>query len=560
MVAPLPSLRFVNAAARAAVKRLPPRVVAAVDAAVAAFKAPLPVKRRARSHALRTILQRIRELDGSAWAIEAEEMLEADVRLATADAYARMSIKNARWVWSPGCDSIAAERNADHMNRNFGMGPYRSGRMKRRWRKVIDPITRFIQIGWRLVEPTYTVTWDPGTQRYRYWIADLVDMRPTEHDAWIQGRDGELAGCQYAGSIIRIRDQRTGQPNLVHFVRGDQAGDLEGNRGLLYPARRPYAITKLYDDLIMVGGERWALQAPTVEIDRSIASRHGYTADMVDEMISDAFAAAVDYAAGEGTVLVQNPVARMGTYGIQGNFLPSELVAVRTFYDNLKLHAYFAGVLALGSNETGAKNVGQVLETPFTALVVDASWDISDALSAPDGPAAWVLEASFGPQDQNDLPYLEPDGIDEEPIADLINVIPNWLAVEADTRAPELWQEILRIAHATQGAAPQASYNRRRQPRLRNHDPSAGGVPAAPVAPSPAAAPAEDFQAGNFTGSNRDVADMLGSSTARIASLVRRSVANGIELPSIGSGRDRRWDMTPGAVLAWYKRLAGSDA
>ena len=65
------------------------------------------------------------------------------------------------------------------------------------------------------------------------------------------------------------------------------------------------------------------------------------------------------------------------------------------------------------------------------------------------------------------------------------------------------------------------------------------------------------FKPGNYTGSNRDVADLLGSSTGRIGGLVRRSVAAGLDVPAIGSGRDRRWDMTPGVILRWYQRLTG---
>ncbi|MCA9557700.1 MAG: hypothetical protein KC583_03950 [Myxococcales bacterium] len=63
---------------------------------------------------------------------------------------------------------------------------------------------------------------------------------------------------------------------------------------------------------------------------------------------------------------------------------------------------------------------------------------------------------------------------------------------------------------------------------------------------------------GDYSASNREAADLIGSSTARLNSLVRRSVAQGVRVPAIGSGRDRRWDLS--RVFAWYQQLTGGGA
>ena len=89
-----------------------------------------------------------------------------------------------------------------------------------------------------------------------------------------------------------------------------------------------------------------------------------------------------------------------------------------------------------------------------------------------------TLDMTYGDQDPRDYPVLEADGLQEQAIARIMNVVPNWVVAGVPEKEPELWRLLKRFGGSTEQNAPIPDRTSRANVRLPNLDPSAGGLPA----------------------------------------------------------------------------------
>lgn len=439
-------------------------------------------------------------------------MTQECAELALADMYTRSALASLRYMFMPGRETAEARRNAWHMNLNFGLlsrNPTQPGARytRRRFSTYISQLARAASIGWRSQAVEFDWYRDTAGQ-YRYFVRDLVDLPPQFHNEFVR-----QPGVGLVGEINSWTGQQVRYPAThLNVLTIEQEGtNMYGNGGLLYPCRKPHTLDQLYYRLIAVGGEKWALFTPIMNIDREAARRLGYAEEDVDAMIDDGYAALAAYVGGDSNVLIGNPAVSFSTYG-NPHFDPMKLDAIRKSASNKKLRAYLLNLLAMGSNDQGNRSVGDHLKGAHQTLLIGLADAICEVMSgAPRrGVAAHMraLDMSYGPQHPLDYPVLWHFGLKEHPGADLLPHVPHWLLPQLDLkrREPGLYRGLLQLAgidpddpleHGMRqlgaddspagvidaepvepetGSAAASG----RMPRMANTDPSAGGPPARP--------------------------------------------------------------------------------
>lgn len=428
-----------------------------------------------RSRISRWVLTRnLADLEGRAWAQQAETMLADNPQLDQVSMYTQAALVDRPWRWlrREGRDTDAARRNEKFMNENFF-----GGLMDRPWDIIAQQMARFIDIGWRVGEVAYGELYDHARGRWIYYVKDIHDIRPTNLGGWKWSADSRQVESMMLvdGTDVPLR-------KCVHLRHRHQGDDPEGDLGRLYSCRRVHDLFQLYQDLIAVGGEKWALQTPVVERNPE-ADRH-YDSDTIAQMVNGAFEAAENYAAGENSVLMANPAVRLSTFGASNGFNPNSLVDVCRWTGDLGAGAYMAGSLTLGQGKVGAKNLGELLEGGLMTMLSQAAKSLEAGIGdRRQGHRAVlrVLDLTFGDQDPRDYPVFRAEGLQEAYIARIMNVLPNWMTAGVPAAVPDAWRALLQYG-GVRTSEPPPERTSRAKVALPNLDPSAGGLPAKPRA------------------------------------------------------------------------------
>ncbi len=233
---------------------------------------------------------------------------------------------------------------------------------------------------------------------------------------------------------------------------------------------------------------KYAVGVPKATIDRRAGTGIYQDADF-DDMFDRFVSVMEQYAGGEASYLLDSPEFRVEIVG-QDAFNPERILSVLRFAYEQILSAYLLNMLELGTSGTGSYNVGQVLQDAFTQLVVRVLDTWCDALSGRPRPGGGsvqrVLDLSYGPQHPNDYPRLKHFGVADDPLADLLNHLPNLLQPAVNiARFPVIWDRLMRLADIDpeDGRRTLAELERLTPPEgappvsTKNYDPASGGVP-----------------------------------------------------------------------------------
>ena len=401
------------------------------------------------------------KLDGSRWPGVAEEMLRTEPKLAMADQVMRHTGLTARWRFVAKNESPAARRNADFMNRNFGLGESAgAGRLVSPWEAQVDRMLPFARIGYRYLEVLYRV--EDGL----VWVSDFADCEPEAHERWVVDEGERLEAVTQrvwsgggAGPIPAAK--------LVLLTLNLTGRNFEG-RGWLRPAWPWYELKRHILDLLAVGSERWALATPVLEVDRALAQTLGYAPDAVTQMITEGQRAVAEYASGSSSYLVQTPAVRVGAFNAQG-FNPDGLLKVATHCNQEMLAAGIANGMELGLGEVGSRSVGDLLQAQFNLFMVNQLDTIAGAVGGRPGPgrgaALRVLDWNFGAQRPEDYPALEHEGLEVDRITELLPPLPHRRAAGFATPTNEVERRIWRAVGLVLPAYAERSVEQRLETR-----------------------------------------------------------------------------------------------
>ncbi len=128
-------------------------------------------------------------LQGGAFAAECERALRQSCKAALVHNRLIDAACSATLRWMPGRDTLAAERNAAHLNGDFGLGRFESGWLRRGLGPIRRETMGFAGIGWRYAETAADLGHDG-----LWHVVDLHDCCPTAHaqNGWQTGAGGEL--------------------------------------------------------------------------------------------------------------------------------------------------------------------------------------------------------------------------------------------------------------------------------------------------------------------------------------------------------------------------------
>lgn len=419
-------------------------------------------------------------LQGARLALECDRMMRQAAKAAMVHNRLLDAACSSGLRWVPGCGSANAERNARHMNADFGLGSFKSGWL----RTPIDEVRRRT-IGYAGCGFGYgEVAVDRGSDGL-WHVVDIYDCCPTAHAAngWVPGPNGELTRILQASMYGQTGYIDADWAILWSFNR---TGTNYEGRGLLRPCLPWFKMVGLAYEMLGIATEKYAVGVPKGHIDRSQANGL-YEADF-DEMIDRFIEVMEQYAVGEKAYLLDSPAFKTEIFG-QDAFNPERIVSVIKFALDQILSAYLLNMLELGTSAS-KYGVGQVLQDAFTQLVVRVldTWcsPFSGRLRPGGGAVLRVLELSYGPQHPNDLPKFEHFGVADDPFADLVPHLPHLLNPLIQlARYPVLWDRLMQLsgidpekgretlALLSEVTPPEGAG----QPSAKNLDPSSGGVP-----------------------------------------------------------------------------------
>jgi len=428
----------------------------------------------------RILYERQLDLQGAGLAMECDRILRTSAKVAMVHNRLIDAACSAKLRWVPGSDSEAAQRNAKHMNSDFGLGEFQSGWLRRDFDDVRRRTIGFAGGGFAYAEVGIDCDADG------IWhVTDIFDCCPTAHasNGWCTDADGDLDRILQASVYGQSGYIDARWALLWSFTRS--ANNFEG-RGLLRPCVPWFKMVSLAYEMLGIATEKYAIGVPKGRISRGEKSRL-YDADL-DDMIDRLEELMKAFAAGESSFLLDSDEFQIEIAGTDA-YNPEKIVSVLRFAFEQILSAYLLNMLELGTSGTGSYNVGQVLQDAFTQLVTRVLDTWCAAFSGRPRPGGGsvlrVLELSYGPQHPNDLPRLRHFGVADDPFADLVPHLPHLLNPQLRlAKLAPLFKRLMRLAGIEESEAEvmMAALNAEPAPDgpqlpTKDLDPSTGGVP-----------------------------------------------------------------------------------
>lgn len=407
---------------------------------------------------------------------------------------------------------------------------------------IMGQLAEYEKIGFGYHEELYKYI--PG---FGYALVDLLDRDPTAHYRW-NVEDEKLK------SVTQHFVTEEGHPNygkqveipadrLVLLTR-NQVGHNYAGRGILRSCYGPYKLKHYALNASGMAVERWAVPTPNIIVDSKGAREAGYKPSEIEQDFVDVQNAMENYYTRQCNWFSSTPYVRVEPFGAPTNI--ADIDTVLQYCDFEMLKSFGVHFLALGISDTGSRAVGEVHESFFRRGCLNSLDKLVGVFNGPARPgggifARWATYHFSTPIRPELLPTMTHSGLQIDPMLELAERIDPtiWLNLKRPRTLERLHQLYNIEFDAGEFDMPAQS-------------PISMAQPEAPEEPElPQVAP------GNYAASNREAADLIGSTTNRLNTLVRRSIATDIPVPAIGAGRDRRWDLDK--VFAWYQRLTGNS-
>ncbi len=444
------------------------------------------------------------------------------------------SLLTARWSWAPGDpDDGLSRKIADEQTEMWG-------RLRRPWSRALRQALLYLCDGARYGE----TAWGIGPTGQIDVLDAWLDREMVAHDTWCI--EGDTWHGVYQRHPMGDAARFTQGPGpfipadeLTYLGHGVEGQNLDG-LGLLRPLWNVWRRRVDVLDMSMSAAERMATPVPVVEVDTIAAREIGMTPAEIEQQVADVESGIEAFITGDAAHLRKTSIVGLSTYG--GDVKLADSVPTLDHLDGAILRGFLLQLLTLGTTSTGSRSVGEVHRNIWRDSLLVPLDDVSEAFSGPARPGGGVgarwTELNYGRVHPDRLARLEHSGLSVDPLVDLVERLDAQKLSLFDIGANRADKDAMR--------------------RRLGLDPLPVPDEVEPVEEGEDADQIDlPFRPGDYTLSNRDVADMLGSSTGRVSSLVKRSIAAGLEVPAIGKGRDRRWDATPGVILAWYQQLTG---
>jgi hypothetical protein len=366
------------------------------------------------------------QLTGVNWVTEAEDMLRTDPVVRRSWHMLRQTLLSATWRWEsaddqdPLCNELAR-----FANEAWGLDGY-AGQMTMSWEDQLSYLLEFVPLGYRYAEEVYRVGPDENG-KVRVWLCHYADREPSAHMRWLsrdnQHLDGVLQNTVGVG--------KTAEPipanKLLLLTLNRTGSNFEGS-GMLRPVWWWWRTKQRIANMMCVGADRWAIPAPKIKIDRSVAEQQGLTDSDINAMIDEAEAQAQAFLSAEQSYLIDNPVVSFETYSAAPNLYAQGPLDIIRECDNQISQAFLAQFANLGITDTGSRSVGEVHLSVFRRAAINLCDIVAGAVSGVDrrggGSIGRLIRWNYGAVDPSKLPRLSHSGLDTDDLAESLAMLP----------------------------------------------------------------------------------------------------------------------------------------
>jgi len=485
------------------------------------------------------------ELQGDGWPIAERDMRRTDSSVGAIWRATRDSLLSARWSFKPGdSDHPVSRELADVANRLFGFNGH-TGRLLRPWENALEQAVLYYPVGFRYGEVRFR-----RMPNGRIDIVDpWVDREPSAHYRWLFDDAGDWIGVQQRppmGDLGRVLGSGPCIPadELIYLAHGVEGQNLSGC-GALRPAYDPLTRKRDIEDLAMAATERWSTGVPELVIDESGVEAGVISRADLEQQAQKVRQSVGDFLTGDCAWIETTPWVSVRQFG--GDLDPSRAMAQVEALDGAIKGTFLLQFLNLGTTPTGSRSVGEVHHDLWRVSLCQVLDRVAAAYNGHQRPGGGVIgrwvdlnwRIAGRPVDPDLYPRLEHAGLSVDPLVDAITNGKVESLTSAGWLDPKNQADRDRVRHRV-GFGIECAEILDEEIGVGPTDED--GEPDLP-----------EVRPGDYSSRNRDVADLLGCSTARVNSLVRRSVAAGLEVPAIGSGRDRLWELS--RVYGWYAAL-----
>lgn len=363
--------------------------------------------------------------DMATWLRTARSMLRTDPVLAGAWAYVSQRQLGGldRAYWQPADGTKEAKRNADFLNENFGLGPFKGrGRMYKgllaQWRSILT----WQPFGACLLEEVDHVAPDAGGVE-RVWLSSYEPRSLMRLESWIPSDDGTYMVAaimrRYDGSTYRLPicddPEHPGRGSL--YITSDvEGGDPEGRLGaMLRPAYGYWRLKRLALDQLGVGLERWGSELPVGRINYQAAK----AADLSENRIREARAAMLsllrDMKAREESYALESDIAEVRPFGAR--FEPDPLGGLIETLDRQMLTSFFMQGITLGVQAGGVGSYNAATVHHDGALQIMANMAELTAEAISEQTARRLIRLNYGPG--SPVPRLILPGVRRDPMPEM---------------------------------------------------------------------------------------------------------------------------------------------
>lgn len=380
--------------------------------------------------------ERVNNLTGQQWALEAEKMLRTDAKLYGAASQLKNSLLSATWyIESADPNDPEAERNADFVRKCLGLDGevcrLQSGSFESELRKVFD----FVFLGHQECEEVY---YDADGKT---WLAEIADISQASVLRWNFGSSGILDSITQVATAREISlgymppaEVQIPAEKIQIYTLNRKGEDYEGC-GLLSPCWVWWQVKDALINFLNEGGEKWSVPTIILTVDREMLSSMSYTADDIDVLLEKACEAARNYKGGLENYIAVPQGINVSVFG-GGSFDPTKIIASIDHCNQEMAAAFLTNFLELGMSTDANRSLGEIHWNSYKtsiANLLDIVADVWNGMPRPGGGTlAKLLMFNFYGTEASlpvaKLPRLRHRGVDVDALADSLGNLPQLAA------------------------------------------------------------------------------------------------------------------------------------